>query len=471
VKPVQGPLANMLTTLRDAIDRLQSIIHGVPSGPYPGMHIMVFPGPDMMQRLFESGAFTWTGYYLAPTPDRKDRSWVGMRSLLVNQGWGLAPVYLGQQQHFQTVVVDWYDPALHPEGPVAAAEAQAETDAAQAVRLMEDEGFPSGSVVFFDVEDEGAAGTPGYFAYVNHWLAHLPNIVSAGGSSYAPGIYIGQNHANLASFRIPAAAPIWYVRVSNSCSAVVQEVPPGSGHKVITRYAVQAQVLDADGWSILQDPDQHAPCQMWQWGANVILSVDHTGFLLKDYDSAEYRLPTDRFGGLDYDTSWVPDPSVRGGGDTLINYVKSVAQQPAPADVVGGDDVRLLIRLAKPAAAPMGVDVVIHWGTTRNVPGYVPEGQTETVVTVPTDPVQAPTSTRFVAETAWWRYSRADDNRGGRPDPTVADTVVTITPRQPPPVPGPLHTLTTDTPSPPDTPSSPADRTPATERRGSTKKT
>lgn len=429
MSPAKGPLAHMLVTVRETIDRLQSIIHGVGSGPYPGMHIKVFPGPDMMQRLFESGAFAWCGYYLAPAPYRIDASWVGKRAQLVNQGWGLAPCYLGHQQHFHSVA-DWDDPTKHPEGGPAAATTQAEVDCREAAKRMEDEGFPSGSVVFLDVEDEGAAGSSSYFVYVNHWLAHLPSVVTAAGASYAPGIYLGQNHPDLAHFHIPASVPRWLVRAPAGCFANVKKVPPGSNNLLITKYADQSKVLDADGWSILQDPDQMAPCQMWQWGMNVILSVDHTGFRLTDYNAIAHDLPAGQpFGGLDYDTSWVADPSVHGGGDTMINYVKSVTQEAPAADVVGGDDVRLVARLAKPAAPQMGVDVVVFWGASSQARGYVIDGQTEAVVTVPTKPVQAPTQVRFVAETAWWRHSRAYDERGGGSDAAAADVLVNIVPR------------------------------------------
>jgi hypothetical protein len=39
----------------------------------------------------------WCGYYLAPAPSHHDTSWMGTRAALAAAGWGVAPVYLGQQ--------------------------------------------------------------------------------------------------------------------------------------------------------------------------------------------------------------------------------------------------------------------------------------------------------------------------------------------------------------------------------------
>ena len=61
-----------------------------------------------LQRLFESGSFTWTGFYLAPTnrSTKLPTSWMTRRAVLVDQGWGLAPLYAGYQQD-DKVVAKW----------------------------------------------------------------------------------------------------------------------------------------------------------------------------------------------------------------------------------------------------------------------------------------------------------------------------------------------------------------------------
>src|SRR4051795_1882709 len=86
------------SALRDAVDELLDLILGGPPGePKPGMDCQYYPGDKLMQQVFDSGAFSWTGFYLL-APNHSDAGWMAARGILVEQGWGLLPIYLGQMR-------------------------------------------------------------------------------------------------------------------------------------------------------------------------------------------------------------------------------------------------------------------------------------------------------------------------------------------------------------------------------------
>ena len=49
-----------------------------------------------MRAWKRDGTYEWVGYYL-PAPCHKDDSWSGRRQHLIDNGWGLAVIYVGQQ--------------------------------------------------------------------------------------------------------------------------------------------------------------------------------------------------------------------------------------------------------------------------------------------------------------------------------------------------------------------------------------
>src|ERR1700691_4592878 len=56
-----------------------------------------YPGDDVMTWLRAHTNLQWCGYYFAPAPSHGDTSWMARRSALVAAGWGIAPIYVGQQ--------------------------------------------------------------------------------------------------------------------------------------------------------------------------------------------------------------------------------------------------------------------------------------------------------------------------------------------------------------------------------------
>ena len=129
------------------------------AGKNMGFDTHTYPGDKTMAawKAAPGAPYRWVGYYL-PSPCHKDRSWTGRRQTLVDMGWGLAVVYVGQQTWGRT-----------PRAPTAkrlAALAKSKTscnadfvnadrgkaDGADAILVATSEGFPQRSIVFLDIE-------------------------------------------------------------------------------------------------------------------------------------------------------------------------------------------------------------------------------------------------------------------------------------------------------------------------------
>lgn len=67
-------------------------------GKNMGFDTHTYPGDRTMAawKAAPGAPYRWVGYYL-PAPCHKDESWSGKRQTLVDMGWGLAVVYVGQQ--------------------------------------------------------------------------------------------------------------------------------------------------------------------------------------------------------------------------------------------------------------------------------------------------------------------------------------------------------------------------------------
>jgi hypothetical protein len=153
-----------------------------------------YPGDTIMTTLRQNTNLRWCGYYLAPAPSHPGTTWMGTRDFLVGLGWGIAPLYVGEQ--------------VVPPGSQHPSAATGTTDGNDAVGLMSDEGFDAGSFVYLDLEN-GPPLPPQLRDYVNSWCA----AVAAGG--FRPGIY--GSHLLAAELQaLQPAARIWAVRVSTT---------------------------------------------------------------------------------------------------------------------------------------------------------------------------------------------------------------------------------------------------------------
>lgn len=164
---------------------------GAPAG-VPGFDTRQYPGDAAMQRWRSDSPYRWVGYYITAACHPRS-SWTGRRAALRAMGWGLAVLYVGEQ--------DWTQVADPPSGPgeptsgvtrCTATNLTAErglADAAEADNVARAEGFATGSTIYLNVErvDSVSAALE---AYVRAWAGGL---VDHG--RYAPGLYAHARNA------------------------------------------------------------------------------------------------------------------------------------------------------------------------------------------------------------------------------------------------------------------------------------
>jgi len=159
---------------------------------FAGLDTYAFPGDAALAWLKANSNLTWCGCYLAPAPSHGDTGWMGRRAALAAAGWGIAPIYVGQQ--------------LAGPGSHAVTTAHGAIDGAAAAALMAGEGFAPGSYVYLDLED-GAPFQPPRTDYVTAWAA----AVRAAG--YAPGVYCSHAIGEAVHALVPRAR-IWAFKVA-----------------------------------------------------------------------------------------------------------------------------------------------------------------------------------------------------------------------------------------------------------------
>jgi hypothetical protein len=204
---------------------------------FAGFDTDVYPGDAVMTWLQANTNLVWCGYYLGGAPSHDDTSWMGKQAALTAAGWGIAPVYLGQQV---------IGPGSHNPS-----QAQGAIDGAQAAAMMASEGFPAGSCVYLDIEN-GPPLTPAQQQYVPAWCA----AVQAAG--YLPGVYCSHVLANNVAALVPGCR-IWAFKVATTTAGPVAapyrtDDPSGSGYPAAAAWqliqngilTLQAGTLQAD---------------------------------------------------------------------------------------------------------------------------------------------------------------------------------------------------------------------------------
>jgi hypothetical protein len=161
-----------------------------------GFDTHTYPGDKTMAawKAAPGAPYRWVGYYL-PSPCHKDRSWSGKRQTLVDMGWGLAVVYVGQQTWGRTPrkLSAARLAALLKSGTTCNADLvtaeRGDADGRDAIETAEDEGFPRGSIIFLDIERMErmpAAMRDYYRAWTKRLLAD---------GRYRPGVYVHKFNA------------------------------------------------------------------------------------------------------------------------------------------------------------------------------------------------------------------------------------------------------------------------------------
>jgi hypothetical protein len=199
----------------------------------PGLDKSIYPGDNIMQWLLNNTNLRWTGFYLAPAPCRVDRSWMNTYGSLQSMGWGFAPVYLGQQNN--NTRCPQANNLTQPQGV---------TDAIDAATLAAQAGFPSGSVIFLDVEQGGILPSS-FITYIRSWIEELTN-----NQSYSPGIYCSYLAANQIQAAVPSVTiAFWVWRIGiipcpNASTATYPDPDPS-----------QSSIPYASAWQFAQECD------------------------------------------------------------------------------------------------------------------------------------------------------------------------------------------------------------------------
>lgn len=218
---------------------------------FPGIDRGQFPGLTTMQNLIgalpvlSATNLVWTGYYLTPAPSQgRKLGWMGNRAALVSLGWGLAPIYVGQQ-----------DPAAGLGNSNILTAAQGAIDSQDAVNLASGEGFPSGSVIYQDVELGGPLNNQAYLDYLNAWIQGVFNL------GFTAGVYCNAaSHVTDQMRALDSRVILWGINLSsfscsqNSTNPFPNPAPGGCGFS------------DASLWQLLQG------CNLKDANGNTLLS-------------------------------------------------------------------------------------------------------------------------------------------------------------------------------------------------------
>jgi hypothetical protein len=215
---------------------------------FPGFDTSIYPGDAAMTAWrYPASPYHWAGYYLA-APCHRDVTWTGKYSTLTAKGWGLAALYVGQQDWTQIpqsiVVRGARQTARAAESRVGEAATsgqfvvcsaslltadQGTAEAADAVAKLAADGFPVGSTVFLDVEYVSFV-TPPLLEYYRAWIV---GILADG--RYKPGIYAAKFNATtlrvaaLDAYKAAGSTadpPFW---IASSSGFSILQAPSGVG--------------------------------------------------------------------------------------------------------------------------------------------------------------------------------------------------------------------------------------------------
>ena len=232
------PVEAVLGTGADPGPRLSEAADG--SG-HAGMDTSTYPGDTAMAGLLANTNLVWCGFYLAPAPSHPNQSWMNRRAHLVDVGWGLAPLYLGQQET--------------GSGSHHVTKAQGALDGSNACALAKKAGFPIGTVIYLDIETGGplSAAATAYLASWSDGVIH---------GQYVPGAYCSHMSAESALAAVPSLR-LWVFKImaadmnANKAAPFKQDDPSASGvaSAVAWQWAQNCKVHTGSGLTIVVDLD------------------------------------------------------------------------------------------------------------------------------------------------------------------------------------------------------------------------
>lgn len=181
----------------------------------PGFDTRDYPGDAAMQRWFGSSPYRWVGYYL-PAPCYTGTTWAGRRDTLRDIGWGFAVLFVGEQ--------DWRAMGVAPADSAVAdprcssahlTPENGRAHAADATAAATSDGFPTGTVIFLDVERVEAV-SPELEGYVRAWVAHMLDEGRFTPGLYAHDVNVEALYAAVADEYVQAGRadrpPLWVAR-------------------------------------------------------------------------------------------------------------------------------------------------------------------------------------------------------------------------------------------------------------------
>jgi len=161
---------------------------------YYGIDTAFYPGDDAMQAWWNSSPYVYAGFYLGPAPHHQDDSYMKKRQALVNQGWGLMPIYVGLQAYNSDKA------SLNTQTAIA--------HAAEAVTLAVYAGFPVNTTIFLDVEppSDSQSLSTAYLNYIVTWANEVR------GKGYVPAIYCHIKNADQLRGALAGDIKFWVAR-------------------------------------------------------------------------------------------------------------------------------------------------------------------------------------------------------------------------------------------------------------------
>jgi hypothetical protein len=201
--------------------------------PYVMLDSLVCPSPDQLERIYNHTNVWAYGFYLPEAPSHGWSYYRGRRKSFVDIGFGLAPIYVGQQ--------------ISGPGSKILTEEQGKKDAQDAARKMKTEGFPKGDVCYLDVE--GGNWSAALVTYAAAWINETND-----STDYTAGMYALPNVADAIMAKAPRVV-YWACRADYACSR-------DAGAKVY-----QGAEGSDEYWRFRRpDPTEpHPKAIMWQW--------------------------------------------------------------------------------------------------------------------------------------------------------------------------------------------------------------
>lgn len=173
---------------------------------FAGFDVFGYPADTVMTRIIQNTNLRWCGFYLAPAPSQWNTSWMTKRAFLQGLGWGLAPIYVGQQ--------------VSGPGSHKVTAAQGTLDAQNAASLANKAGFAKGSIIFLDIE-QGPPAQAATLAYYGAWVTEL-----VAHTNYAPGVYCSFSQVAQALFNADSRPVFWVFNI-NKFTCDPTQVKPG----------------------------------------------------------------------------------------------------------------------------------------------------------------------------------------------------------------------------------------------------